>query len=740
MKKFLKATLFMLSLVFSILSFSQKDKIDNQNMRNKEMLEKYLSASGKYLILTQTDSSLEYAKKALTLAIKEKNNSAIARAYNFIGLNFVEFNDYEKAIDYYNKALFFAEKNENDTIKSWVYNNLGNVYSYNKKDTETGINYYLKSLEYAKKVDVVEYTYNKLNLVNTFFENKKYEEGKIHLYEIATNIDTLTNEFEAKFFYYSLKGDYEAFKGNYLIAEENLLKALEIAQAKKNFFNQNHELGINKSLSLFYYKRNKLDKAYQYLLITDSLRQIYYDKQKSDKVKSLGEQIEKDEVNRELIKSEADRKTQKQKLVNIKIFITLICIIFFTTLIILYSQFKLNKVRRKSNIELKKANEELIIAKEKAEEASKIKSQFVSTISHELRTPLYGVIGITDIIEVEHQELKDSPHLKALQFSANYLLSLVNDILKVYKFEENKVELENNLFNLEDKLETIKNTMDNIALKYNNDIHIKVDKNIPEYIIGDSIRLSQIIINLVSNSLKFTHNGKVTIEAKLDRIEGALCYIKFKVKDTGSGIPKEYQSKVFDKFVQIDRKEDDYQGTGLGLTIVKKLIDLFKGKIELESEVGVGTIITFTIPFESGENKVNEFVNNIEVDLSEPKTYKILIVEDNKINQIVTRKLLENHKFTCEIADDGFIALELLEKHAFDAILMDINMPKINGFETTKRIREKGYTIPVIAVTAFEKEEVEVRAKASGMDDIIAKPFDVRKLFQMIRLHISSKE
>ncbi|NJM80136.1 MAG: hypothetical protein HC854_11925 [Flavobacterium sp.] len=149
-------------------------------------------------------------------------------------------------------------------------------------------------------------------------------------------------------------------------------------------------------------------------MVTDSLRQIFYDKQRNEKVKSLGEQIEKEEVNRELIKSEADRKIQKQKLINIKIFIVLICIIFLTTLIILYSQFKLNKVRTKSNKELKAANEELIIAKEKAEEASKIKSQFVSTISHELRTPLYGVIGITDIIEAEHQELKDSPHLKSL--------------------------------------------------------------------------------------------------------------------------------------------------------------------------------------------------------------------------------------------------------------------------------------------------------------------------------------
>lgn len=732
MKKFIKTTLLILSLVFSITSFSQLAN----NSQNK--IKECLSQASKYLNATQTDSSLHYAKKALALAIKEKDNAAIAKSYNFIGLNFVDFKDYDKAISYYKKALLYAEVVENDTIKSWLYNNLGNVYSYSMKDHQTGVNYYLKSLEYGKKVDVIELTYNKLNLVNAYFEIEEFNEGKKHLIEVKPALDTIQREFEAKFFYYSLKGYLEEHRKNYSYAEYNFLKALEITEAKYKNFNVNNELSINKSLSVFYFKRKKYEKAYKYLAVADSLRQLFYDAQKDEKVKSLGEQIEKEEVKRELIKMEAEKKIQDQKLINIKIFITLICIIFLTTLIILYSQFKLNKVRRKSNTKLQKANEELLIAKEKAEEATKVKSQFVSTISHELRTPLYGVIGITDIIEVEHPELENSPHLKALKFSANYLLSLVNDILKVYKFEENKVVLENNLFNLEDKLETIKNSMDNIALKYNNDIYIKVAKNIPEYIIGDSIRLSQIIINLMSNSLKFTQNGRVTIEATLESVNKSQYYIKFKVIDTGSGIPIEYQNKVFDKFVQIDRKEDDYQGTGLGLTIVRKLIDLFKGEIKLESEVGKGTIFTFIIPFESGEDRVNEFVSNIDVDLSQPKTYKILIVEDNKINQIVTKKLLENHKFICEIADDGFIALDLLNKHTFDAILMDINMPKINGYETTKLIREKGYTIPIIAVTAFEKEEVQEKVKLSGMDDIIAKPFDVRKLFQMIRLHINS--
>lgn len=316
---------------------------------------------------------------------------------------------------------------------------------------------------------------------------------------------------------------------------------------------------------------------------------------------------------------------------------------------------------------------------------------------------------------------------------ANYLLALVNDILKVYKIEENKVVLENNLFHLSDKLETIKDSLETISRKNNNKIIIDVAPEIPEFLIGDNTRLSQIIINLLSNSLKFTNNGTVTIKVDLnEKIDGDY-YLNFLVADTGVGIPKKFQDTVFDKFVQIERKEDDYQGTGLGLTIVKKLVELFNGTITLESEENVGTKINFVIPFKSGESKKEEIIKESEVDLSESIPYRILVVEDNKINQVVTRRLLENHKFTCEIVDDGYAAIDILEKESFDAILMDINMPKINGFETSKIIRQKGNTIPIIAVTAFDRQEIEEKAKNAQIDDIIVKPFDSAKLFEVIR-------
>jgi CheY-like chemotaxis protein len=209
--------------------------------------------------------------------------------------------------------------------------------------------------------------------------------------------------------------------------------------------------------------------------------------------------------------------------------------------------------------------------------------------------------------------------------------------------------------------------------------------------------------------------------------------LKFQVIDNGIGIAKQDQEKVFDKFVQVYRKEDDYQGTGLGLTIVKKMVELFNGTINLESEENVGTTITFTIPLESDVTKVKSIINNLDVDLSIKKEYKILVVEDNKINQVVTKKLLENNHFKCQIVDDGYAALDLIDKVKFDAILMDINMPIINGFDTSKLIRQKGITIPIIAVTAFDKQDIEDKIIDAQIDEVIVKPFESHKLFETIK-------
>lgn len=331
----------------------------------------------------------------------------------------------------------------------------------------------------------------------------------------------------------------------------------------------------------------------------------------------------------------------------------------------------------------------MIEAKENAEQASRLKTQFVATISHELRTPLYGVVGMTNIILDEHQELKNSPHLNSLKFSARYLLSLVNDLLQINKIEENKVVLEKMVFNLQDEFHTIIDSLEFISVKNKNKVIKRFDESIPELLVGDKLRLSQIFINLISNALKFTYNGEVTIVAKKVKIEDSKCFIHFEVKDTGVGIAKEDQEKIFEKFIQIERKEGDYQGTGLGLSIVKRLTELFDSEIHVESEEGKGTTFSFEVAFLVDEKSKNEIIHNIDVDLTTVKTQRILVVEDNKINQVVTNKILEKNNFVCEMVEDGYAAINLLETNRYDLILMDINMPVINGFETTKLIRKK---------------------------------------------------
>jgi CheY-like chemotaxis protein len=230
------------------------------------------------------------------------------------------------------------------------------------------------------------------------------------------------------------------------------------------------------------------------------------------------------------------------------------------------------------------------------------------------------------------------------------------------------------------------------------------------------------------------------LTADLKEVVDKTYFIQFKVRDTGIGIAKEDQAKIFEKFVQIERKEEDYQGTGLGLSIVSRLIELFKSEIHLESEENVGTTFTFTIGFEYDEEKSREIINNIEVDLSDGHLYNILVVEDNKINQMVTKKIIQSSNLSCTIVDDGYAAIVALERERFDLILMDINMPLINGFDTTRKIREKGIDIPIIALTAFDKQEVTEEAISAGMNDIMVKPFEPSKLFQVISNNVNNRE
>ena len=722
-------------LVFLLFCFT--NSVAQDYTKEKAKIEKLLNQAASDFNAAHYDKALESTKQALINSFGISDDSYIAQSYNTLGGIYNECSDTKKAIEFYNKALFYAKKVNNDKLYNWIYGNLGSVYYFNEIDVNKGISYYKKALHYAVKVkDTSQIEFTKINLASAYFSIDKFDEGNKQVKDIKDKI--LTNgSAEAKMSMNLLLGIYTTNINQKAVAEHYYFTAQEIA--KNNQFDS-FLINIYENLIRHYKHFKEPQKAAEYKAKLDSLNKVVYSEDKLDKLQKAAVQIELDEYKNQLERIEQVNEKHTKRIQESKLIVILFIVILIILLLLLLSLYKNIKLREQANDELKRANEELVLAKEAAEEASQLKSQFVSTITHELRTPLYGVIGLTNIILDEHKELGNSPHLKSLKFSAKYLLSLVNDILQINKIEEKRIVLENLIFNLTDEITLIKNSVEYIADKNNDIFTVEIDTAIPEFLIGDKLRLSQILMNLVSNALKFTKNGEVSISADLKKVDGKIYFIEFKIKDNGIGIAKEDQEKIFDKFVQIERKEEDYQGTGLGLSIVSSLVKLFNSEIKLESQENVGATFSFTIGFEFDEEKSIEIINNIEVDLSTNHLYNILVVEDNKINQVVTKKIIQGSNMSCTIVDDGYAALVALDRESFDLVLMDINMPLINGFDTTRKIREKGITIPVVALTAFDKQEVAEQAISAGMNDVMVKPFEPSKLFHVIHNQIKSKE
>jgi signal transduction histidine kinase/CheY-like chemotaxis protein len=723
-------------LLFLLLNSFSNNLFAQTKIPSKPEIKKLAKEAVEYLNDANFEKSISTSRQVLHYATNIKDDYLIAVSYNTLAANLDELSEFDKAIFYYNKGLFYANKTDNDTIKNWINNNLGNMYCFEKKQYEKGIRHYKKSLEYSQKAaDTSQIVFTKLNITWAYFDIGHFDKGFPYLKFI--------NKYHPKFGDKSiivalnmLNGMYFGHTGENKKAESYFLNAIKLgkSEGEKSDLSYSHQ-----EYSKFLLKNGRYKEAYENLAIYNTITEELYNQEKLKKADIAGIHLELDEYKREVDKIEIEKNLQAQSLKKSKIIVALFILALLVLLLLLYSVYKNYIFKKKANYELTIANEELIIAKEKAEEASLLKTQFVSTMSHELRTPLYGVIGITNMLLDEHKELANSPHLSSLKFSARYLLSLVNDILHINKIEENRIVLESLAFNVSDEIIMIKNSLSFIAQNNNDKITVEIDPTIPEYLIGDKLRLSQILMNLVSNALKFTKNGEVKISANLVKVVDKSNYIEFQVKDNGIGIADVDQDKIFEKFVQVGRNENDYQGTGLGLAIVKRLVSLFNSEIFLESKVGVGTTFKFTIAFDYDPDKTNEIINEIKVDLTSSQIFNILVVEDNKINQTVTRRIIEKNNCSCSIVNDGFQAIDILDKETFDIVLMDINMPLMNGFETTRKIRLKGIKTPIIALTAFAKDEITEEAISAGMNDIIIKPFEPRKLFQVINDQINKR-
>ena len=374
----------------------------------------------------------------------------------------------------------------------------------------------------------------------------------------------------------------------------------------------------------------------------------------------------------------------------------------------------------------------------KAEETSKLKSEFLANMSHEIRTPINGIVGMSFLVLKTNLTSKQRNYIEKIENSAKSLLSIINDILDLSKIESGKLIIDKVEFNL-DKL--IENTLDLVkfqARKKGIEIKIVYDKDIPRELYGDSLRVSQILNNLFSNAVKFTQNGgKITLF--VNRV--AENRFKFIVQDTGIGLTKEEQQKIFKAFSQADGSTTrNYGGTGLGLTISKQLVELMNGKIWVESEYGVGSSFIFEIELKEikGKKENIKYIEPISRDkklkfnINRLRRCKILLVDDNEINQEIVMGLLENSKIELDIASNGKEGVERFQPDKYTLILMDIQMPIMDGYEATKIIREKDKDIPIIAITANAMKDDIAKSLEAGMNSHINKPIDVEELYETI--------
>jgi signal transduction histidine kinase/ActR/RegA family two-component response regulator len=483
-------------------------------------------------------------------------------------------------------------------------------------------------------------------------------------------------------------------------------------------------------------RRNQYEEAERYLSIyerkNDSLDAVYLS------AIYKGVEIDSNISNlRETIEEQRADIDKQQKSINLGKMTTALSIALIIILSLLtLSLYKNNNLRAKANELLQDKNNELQLAKEKAEKASLAKAQFLSTITHELRTPLYAVTGLTHLLLEEDPKPHQKEHLNSLKFSGEYLLSLINNILDLNKLEANKVELEKTTFNLKKRVNDVLIALKKSSEDRNNKLHLEFDPSIPDNLIGDPIKLSQVLINLIGNSVKFTQNGDVFVRVSKIKEEGKRVRLHFEVEDNGVGISKKKQKSIFETFsqasLQINRK---FGGTGLGLSIVKNLLQLMGSKIHLESQLGKGSKFWFDLALEVAQDVQDQEGGGklaYEVDYASLEGRRVLVVEDNKINQMITRKILEKNKLECMVADNGLDAVALVQENNFDVILMDIHMPGISGIEATEKIRTFNKDIPIIALTAVTIDENLDHFYKAGFNEIIPKPFKTEEFFEKI--------
>ncbi|TRO65572.1 tetratricopeptide repeat-containing hybrid sensor histidine kinase/response regulator [Christiangramia sabulilitoris] len=733
--------LFFLSICCFIL-FGFQDSSISETEPKPEQIKQLLKQAESSIDQMLFDKAHNQLNKSLELAKRIKHDRYVALSSSILARMYSVRHEYDKGITQLERAISIQREIDDQEGLNYSYIMYGKLLTA-KEDNDRALKYLnLAQKYYQKKDNEDKLGIIALNKAIIFLDQGNLDRAKAELSNAKIYLESTTNGYELTRLYYFIARVNER-EGDFRKAEEAAQKSLNIAIEGGFTGMSMYSYGI---LSEIEEKRNNLPMALFYLKKKNEIRAAVFDVNKE----ALATEIDA-RIGVKALKSTVEDLTQQnaeqERTLKVNKLTTILSVALITILSLLtLSLYKNNNLRARANELLQKKNTELVLAKENAEKASMAKAQFLTTITHELRTPLYAVTGLTHLLLEESPTESQKEHLNSLKFSGEYLLSLINNILDLNKLEANKVEIVNSSFDLKKRISDVLIALKNSADERNTKLHFEFDNSIPEKLSGDPLKISQILINLIGNSIKFTEDGDIWIDVKKTGQVGKKIKLEFQIRDNGEGIGKEKQKAIFDNFTQgstqINRK---FGGTGLGLSIVKNLLSLLGSEIDLESELGEGSKFTFELEFEAPEAefaKANATPKIDEAKLTNDimENKRILVVEDNKINQMITRKILEKNKVICDVADNGTIAIEKVQNNAFDLILMDIHMPGISGIEATIEIRKFDGSIPIIALTAVTLDDNLDEFYLNGFNDIIPKPYKTEEFFHKINKYLAAKE
>ena len=622
-----------------------------------------------YFKLGDCPSALHYILQSLRINTELGDSEGIANNYNELGRLYIFLQEYQNAIDHFKKGMKIFEGLKNKSQMVNSYYLLGNAYNW-LDEYDKALYYLLRASNSIEQLEDIDTKVKTLGSLAILYTKLKDFEKAINFFNEALIL--------------SKEGAAPVVKAQIKMSLGNLY--IDLTQYDKAIETLNSALLIAQSSPM----EGQLAKIHQFL--SSAFERL------GDPVNALDHFKKYFELEKNLFSEEVNLKTKA-----------------------LHIKYDLEELKKQKEI---------------AELSDKLKEQFLANVSHEIRTPMNGVLGMAYLLNKTNPTKEQEEYIDAIKISANNLMVIINDILDFSKINAGKIEFNENEFNFRDLMKGIIQTLQVKADEKKIKIGCTLDYRIKDNLVGDPIRLNQILINLMGNAVKFTENGKILLDVKLLDQKDNICKIRMKIKDSGIGIPENKLQSIFESFEQAENNKRRYEGTGLGLTIVKQLVELQGGSISVTSRINEGSEFTVDMTFRLGKNQQKQdiILHNEQIEALNFSNVSVLIVEDNKVNQLLLKNMLKKFGFDkLETAENGRIALNKLRENNFDLVLMDIQMPEMDGYEITHeirtRLRKEMRNIPVIAITADASDKEKVKAKEAGLDDYIVKPYSPEELY-----------